>query len=284
MFVRIRKTVVGASFATVLCGLSALASIPASAADRPVDPSCRVTDRAHTYSSVQAAVSSARAGDWLIVRGTCVGATTIDRNLSIIGLSERRSIATLDGGQGGPVLTIQDGVQVTLALLKITNGSGHFDPVAGQTIGGGIYDDGGTVTVIGSQIVGNTSATSGGGIFAIRNTPTGGIVTLVSSQVTQNTSRYGGGIYVTSGSIILAGSSTVSQNTAWFGGGVYSDGGSVRAADGTISTDPISQIRLPAWTGRVAGNISNGGQAPGPGAPPNGPDCFGGGSFSITCG
>jgi hypothetical protein len=125
------------------------------------------------------------------------------------------------------------------------------------------------------------SARSGGGLYVIRNSGTGGLVTLINSRVTQNTSRYGGGILVTSGYVVLAGTSTITENTAWFGGGIYSDGGTVRAADGVATTDPITQTVLPAWTGSVTANISNGGQT---GTPPNGPDCFGGGWYYISCG
>jgi hypothetical protein len=81
--------------------------------------------------------------------------------------------------------------------------------------GGGIYNEGGTVTLDSSTASGNL-ALNGGGIYN-----QGGIVTLEgSSNVSGNAAigKGGGGIYNESGTATLN-SSTVNENTADFNGG-----------------------------------------------------------------
>lgn len=75
--------------------------------------------------------------------------------------------------------------------------------------GGGIFNDGGTLTIDGSTISGNTTDQAGGGIF---NNP--GTIDISNSTITDNDpSRAGGGI----------------ENTG--GGGIFNDGGTVTLRD-----------------------------------------------------
>ena len=96
-------------------------------------PTCLVENVAsHTsFLSLQAAVQAAPSGAELRVKGTCVGNTTITKDLVIRGKSNPGfGQATLDGAGAGRVLTIQGGVTVTLDGLVVTNGH--------ATYGGGI--------------------------------------------------------------------------------------------------------------------------------------------------
>jgi len=53
-------------------------------------------------SSLQAASNAAAANDTLVVKGTCVGNSTIDRNLTITGVGNNRfGMPTLDGSGFG---------------------------------------------------------------------------------------------------------------------------------------------------------------------------------------
>ena len=82
----------------------------------------------------------------------------ITKNLTITGG------ATLDGGHTGSVLTIEPGVTVTISSFTITGGAGF--------VGGGICSNGGSVTLTGSTISGNTAGTGGGGIENVEGTAT----------------------------------------------------------------------------------------------------------------
>ena len=78
-------------------------------------PSCAVSNtRNHKgYSSLQDAVAAAKAGDTLEVKGSCVGNTTLDRDVTLSGVSNKAfpGAPTLDGNQTGRVLTINGGTR-----------------------------------------------------------------------------------------------------------------------------------------------------------------------------
>ena len=104
--------------------------------------------------------------------------------------------------------------------LKLERGT-----VSGNTAGfqgGGIANYGGTVTIEGSEVSGNT-AQLGGGIGNFGN------LTLKDSKVTGNTATdFGGGIANFSNGTLTLRESRVSDNTAGGnGGGIFNDGGTV---------------------------------------------------------
>jgi hypothetical protein len=203
--------------ALVLLGTAGTGVAAVAPAASAASPTCLVVDTTsnQSYTSLQAAVTAAAAGDTLFVKGACTGTTAIGKNLTISGHSSSGTkAATLNGGgQGGSVLTIDTGVSVTLNTLVITNGF----PA------GGIINAGGTVTLNGSTVSNNiTFAPPGGG--GILNA--GGTVTLNGSTVTENTANLiggvgGGGITNSQfGTVTMSGGSTVTENTAIGGPGV----------------------------------------------------------------
>ena len=102
----------------------------------------------------------------------------------------------------------------------------------GEGHGGGIYADNGSPILItnGTNVSQNTATINGGGIYA-----EGGEVS-VSGSVNDNTARNsGGGIYSNGGDVTMNGS--VNDNTAWNnGGGIFSNGGDVTMS-GTINNN-----------------------------------------------
>ena len=85
--------------------------------------------------------------------------------------------------------------------------------------GGGIYADGGSVTLKKDGVVSNNSAQQGGGIFG-EGVSTGGI--FVSGKVTGNTAESGGGIFADGNATVrLHNTAEVSYNEADCGGGIY---------------------------------------------------------------
>ena len=205
-------------------------------------PSCAVSNvGTHAgYSSLQAAVNAAAPGDTLEVSGTCVGNTTVDRDITIKG--EGRS-PTLDGGRAGTVVHITDGT-TTLEDLTITNGVASAESVEGNPccVGGGIAISGPTAAarLVDSLVTGNSAGVFGGGIDV-----DDGTLTLVDSTVSGNTSSSSGGIDSDFGTITLI-DSTVSGNVATGGGtctaadlscagGIWNFGGTLTLIDSTVT-------------------------------------------------
>ena len=142
-----------------------LAASPALAAIRTVN--C-------PGDSLQTAITAAKRGDILRVRGTCTGNFTIGKRLTLKGVGVA---PTLNGGRTGTTLTIDHGVTVIVERLTITGGNADR--------GGGIVNFG-TLTLKESEVSGNTAGGTGGGIFN-----DGGIVTLEESTVSHNTPNDG---------------------------------------------------------------------------------------------
>ncbi len=154
-------------------------------------PTCHVENVAShiSFRSLEAAVQAAPSGAELRVKGTCVGNTTIAKDVVIRGKSNGGfGPATLDGAGAGRVLTIQGGVTVTLDGLNVANGH--------ATYGGGIATvidldhPLNVVTVIDSVIRDNSATDRGGGIAN-----DAGRVTLIDTAVRDNSAVTGGGIH-----------------------------------------------------------------------------------------
>ena len=209
-------------------------------------PSCAVSNaRNHKdYSSLQQAVDAAKAGDTLEVKGTCFGNTSVDRNVTLKGVTNKAfpGTPTLDGGETGTVLHITNGT-TTVDGLTITNGVADVESVEGNgcCVGGGIAVSGDTAgaRLVKSLVTGNSATVFGGGIDV-----DDGTLTLVNSIVSGNTAWSSGGIDSDFGTITLVGS-TVSGNTAVGGtscqnlgscaGGIWNFGGTLTLIDSTVS-------------------------------------------------
>src|SRR4051812_39699950 len=106
------------------------------------------------HSSIQAAVDAASSGDIItIASGTYIENVTISQNLTLQGSG---SSTIIDGNQTGSVLSIV-GANVSIAGVMVRNGTALGS-------GGGIFNNGGTVTLTDSTVSSNSSHFSGGGI------------------------------------------------------------------------------------------------------------------------
>jgi hypothetical protein len=138
-------------------------------------------------------------------------------SLTIDGTGES---ITIDGG-GSQALEVGSGATLTLNNLTITNGGNS----SGN--GGGIYNDGGTLTVTNSTLSSN-SASNGGGIS------NEGSLTVTNSTFFGNSaSTNGGGIFNDTGATLSVNNSTLSGNGA--GGGIYNNNSSAAAVTVTNS-------------------------------------------------
>ncbi len=100
------------------------AATPASLAAPGGNSGCQVRVGGTTYTTLQSAVDGASVGDRLKVTGSCIGLTTIDKDLTIAGANG----AILDGAFAGPVLTIAAAgtdvdTSVLINNLTVTRGS-----------------------------------------------------------------------------------------------------------------------------------------------------------------
>jgi CSLREA domain-containing protein len=159
------------------------------------------------------------------------GELLLSTNLTITGPGT--SQLAISGNNASRVMQVADGVTVSISGLTIRNGN---DNTLG---GGGIFNQGGTVTVSSSTFSGN-SADVGGGIFN-----NSGTVMVNSSTFSGNRATNGGGIYndgipqfldMRLSSTIIANSP--SGGNCFVAGGITSQGDNI-SSDGTCVTTSI---------------------------------------------
>jgi len=234
------KTLRPIGFATVL-GLLAWAGLAWAPAASAVTSHCLIINAAMntSYTSLQAAQDAASAGGTLWVRGTCTGTTTISKNLTVTGQQPAGfTPPTLDGRGQGSVLTMRS-VTVTINTLTITGGNGTFVPDQDFTGGGGIYIEGGALTLNSTAISDNAvsgpgGSGPGGGIFSL----SGSVTLNGTSSISGNTAgSVGGGIHNAGGTVTLNDSATVGDNTAFGGGGITNLDGSVTLNNSATVSD-----------------------------------------------
>lgn len=165
--------------------------------------------------------------------------------------------------QGGALYMARlNNSSVTAVTLSGTIGATAEGSANTATEGGAIYVAAGDLTVNGS-VLGNTATANGGGLFV-----NGGTVTMNSASTVGggNSAEYGGGLYVAGGTLNLSTGSITGNTASGNGGGVFTtgsltigcvvtgnsavNGGGIYASGGTLAT-----------TGDITGNTasSNGG-------------------------
>jgi hypothetical protein len=218
----------------VLCLFFALASAGSAAGATLFVPD--------THATIQDAIAAAAAGDRIVVRpGTYV------ENIDFLGkaltlISEKGPVLTrIDGGQAGPVVTLQNGEGPDSILdgFSITNGhssdgGGIYCDSASPTVrnnrihgnsvtkgsGGGIFCSGSQMVISGNEIFGNSGSYGGGGIYCHRSDAvvTGNIV-----RDNSGCNSYGGGIYCYWCDPVIRDNVFTGNTTAKWGGGIFLD-------------------------------------------------------------
>ncbi|MDR3114140.1 MAG: hypothetical protein LBU25_01305 [Treponema sp.] len=169
----------------------------------------------------------------------------LGNNLTLNGNNQKVPVVSVEGGtlvmeSGSTVRDSQDGgVAVSGGSFTMSGGT-----ISGNTAswGGGVYVRGGSFTLLGGTISGNTASNDGGGVYV----SVGSAFTLLGGTISGNTASGpgGGGVHVYSGGFTMSGG-TISGNTASWGfgggGGVYvSSNGSFTMSGGTISGNTAS--------------------------------------------
>ena len=125
---------------------------------------------------------------------------------------------------GGGVCIVNNG-NFTMNDGNIIGNGKNASDVAVTLNGGGVYLDGGTLTVASGTISSNASTTNGGGLYIMNGT-----VMMGSGMLQDNVcGQYGGGVYVYNSSAseektVQFNGGTLSGNSAKYGGGVCVDG------------------------------------------------------------
>jgi hypothetical protein len=147
----------------------------------------------------------------------------ISRSVGVLGPGANQ--LTVRRGTSGSyrIFTVDRGTIVTLSGLTIANG---LSSIGG---GGGIYNDGATLTVSSSVLSGN-SAAGGGGIYNHLGT-----LTVSNSTLSNNSAFEGGGIENDGGTLTVS-NSTLSGNSAG-GGGIINPSGSVTLRNSTVANN-----------------------------------------------
>ena len=119
--------------------------------------------------------------------------------------------------------------------------------------------DGGTFTLTGGEISGNT-ASYGGGVYVLN----GGRFEMTGGEISDNTAGYGGGVYVYNGGTFTMNGGAISGNSASNnGGGVYVDStftvsGSPVVSGSTNSVGAANNVYLPNGKEIAVSNLTVG--------------------------
>ncbi|MFH1465510.1 MAG: putative metal-binding motif-containing protein [Pseudomonadota bacterium] len=207
--------------------------------DGYIDEDALVIDAAGggDYTSIQAAVDDARAGDSLcVLPGVYQENVVFDGGEVQLVALEGPELTTIDGGGGGSVLVFQYGDASTVSGFTLTGGSGSlFDPDNDGNLdacGGGVFADASDPVMVDVVITGNT-ADDGGGVY-VNN----GTLLLTDSLVSANTGNgYGGGMRLRHASDVVLDGTEVSANTAQTGAGFSLYDSELTLIDATVSSN-----------------------------------------------
>jgi hypothetical protein len=161
------------------------------------------------------------------------------------------SSLSISGNDASRVFQVDNGVTASISGLTITGGSTgkySFSP------GGGLYNDGGTLTLTGSTITGNsTYGGLGGGLAAY-----GGVTNLTDCAITGNSAGYGGGLGSRRYATVTLMNTTISGNSAHPSGPLNQAGGGFENGGDSTATLAGCTISDNSASG-TGGGVSNAG-------------------------
>jgi predicted outer membrane repeat protein len=198
--------------------------------------------------SLRAEIAAAQPGDTITFAPGLDGQTItltggeldITKSLTIQGPSDGQ--LTISGNHASRVFEVDGSTtNVTLSGLTITQGDGLGGTLSGP--GGGILNNGSTLTVTGCTLSDNSVGNMGGGIYNLSGT-----LTVSGCTLSGNTAIYGGGISNAVGNPGGPASTTISNST--LSGNVASSGG------GGIDNHNTGTVTVNSCT--LSGNTSQG--------------------------
>ena len=145
---------------------------------------------------------------------------SITKDVTIIGNNHK-----IDADKKGGIFKVNTGCTLTLIGVTLINGNNEN--------GGAIYNDGGVLNIVNSQLINNTATESGGAIYNAKSSS----------------------IYV-SGSTFDGNDLTDRHFNGWGGAAIYNDGGSIIMDDCRV-TNNLKNIVHRGGTGNYAGDLSS---------------------------
>jgi parallel beta-helix repeat protein len=184
------------------------------------------------------------------------GQLTLNGGASIFIAGPGANLLTVSGNNASGVFDVE-GDSVSLSGLTVTGGR--------DIDGGGLYNNGGDVSLT-NVIVTNNAANQGGGAF----NQTGGTISLTDTTFSNNSGDTGGGLFNNSGGTMTLTNCTVNGNTAPdSGGGLYNNAsGTMTLTNCTISGNAAGVTGgglyiSPGATATLTNSIVAGGNAAG---------------------
>jgi TolB-like protein len=209
---------------------------------------------AAAFEAARTAINAGR-GDYTItvsgdfaLNGINFNATNGPKTITIRGDASLRTISY--NGDNNYLFYIPTGITLVMGnnirlngtqkgSLVYINSGGMLQMETGATFSAaehGVKISGGTFTMNGGTISGNTASDGGGGGVHINS----GIFTMSGGTISGNgNARGGGGVYIQDGTFTMSGG-TISNNIALLGGGVIMHGGTFTMSGGTISGNTAS--------------------------------------------
>jgi hypothetical protein len=158
------------------------------------------------------------------------GLPSITSSLSITGVGAETTSIERDGN-ARPFRLIHVAATGHLTLNGLTLRGGMFF-FTGPPLGGGLFNNGGTVTITSSTFSGN-SGRFGGGLYNASGT-----VTLTNSILSRNVGTAGGGLDNAGGAVTITQSTLANNLGSAVGGGILNEaGGTVTITDSTIASN-----------------------------------------------
>ena len=145
---------------------------------------------------------------------------SITKDVTIIGNNHK-----IDADKKGGIFKVNTGCTLTLIGVTLINGNNEN--------GGAIYNDGGVLNIINSQLINNTATESGGAIYNAK-----------SSSIYVSSSTFDGNDL------------TDRHFNGWGGAAIYNDGGSIIMDDCRV-TNNLKNIVHRGGTGNYAGDLSS---------------------------
>ena len=164
-------------------------------------------------------------------------------------------LLSIDANQQSRVFYVNSGIVAGLSGMTITNGKADD--------GGGVYNNGGTLTIVDAIISGNSATDDGGGIYSYDSSSSlmiadsvvsgniadddgagiyryrsSGTLVITNSTISDNSGNgYGGGICTSSssGTATISGSTIAGNSAYYYGGGVYLSSDAAAVTNSTVS-------------------------------------------------
>lgn len=191
-----------------------------------------------SYSTIQAAIDAAQAGDTIWLESGTYTTTNDYLNPALVYVTKNLTFrvfngatATIDGSNLFRCIWVNSGITANFYDVTISNGQ-SWDPV--YLDGAGIFNDRGTVNLYNCILEDNDGLWSGGAIYNNQGT-----IKLENSTIrNNNVPTKGGAIYNNQGTVNIAGS-TITGNSARNGGGIYNDQGTVIIQNSNVNSNLV---------------------------------------------